>query len=208
VQSPQNPFLGGGIPNLPRSRGFEGMAISPDGRTLYPMLEGALTTDADQRRLIINEFDIRQRRYTGRQWSYRFEQPISTGQSMGDLTAVSDRLFIVIERDNFEGAAAAFKKLFAVSLDAVDAEGFLVKRQIADLLNLRDPDNVGGFGPVFRFPFQTIESVIPLSQNELGVLNDNNYPFSAGRMPGQPDPDEFIIIRLDRPLIDFARDIK
>jgi hypothetical protein len=71
VKSPQNPFLGLEIPNLPRSKGFEGMAISQDGRTLWPMLEGSLTTDPDQRRLIINEFDIRARRYTGRQWFYR-----------------------------------------------------------------------------------------------------------------------------------------
>src|SRR5262249_7900169 len=31
VKSPQNPFLGGGAPTLPRSKGFEGMAITPDG---------------------------------------------------------------------------------------------------------------------------------------------------------------------------------
>ena len=41
VKSPQNPFLGSGAFNLPRSKGFEGMAISPSGSTLYPMLEGA-----------------------------------------------------------------------------------------------------------------------------------------------------------------------
>jgi hypothetical protein len=58
---------------------------------------------------------------------------------------------------------------------------------------------------VFRVPFQTIESVIPLSQNELGVLNDNNYHFSAGRVGGQPDPDEFIVIRLDRPLVQYGK---
>ena len=40
VKAPQNPLLGGEVPNLPTSRGFEGMAITPDGRTLYPMLEG------------------------------------------------------------------------------------------------------------------------------------------------------------------------
>jgi hypothetical protein len=71
-----------------------------------------------------------------------------------------------------------------------------------------DPDDLGGFGPVFRFPFQTIESVIPLSQNDLGVLNDNNYPFSAGRVAGEPDPDEFIIIRLDRPLAQYAKALR
>jgi hypothetical protein len=31
-------------------------------------------------------------------------------------------------------------------------------------------------------------------------LNDNNYPFSAGRVAGSPDPNEFIVIRLYKPL--------
>jgi len=206
VQSPQNPFLGGATPNLPRSRGFEGMAITPNGRTLYPMLEGSLTTDPDQHRLIINEFDVASRHYTGRQWFYRLDAPTGTGQAIGDFTAVTDRLYLVIERDNFEGAAAAFKKIFLVDLDEIDGAGFLVKHEVVDLLQLRDPHNLGGHGPAFRFPFQTIESVIRLNQREIGVLDDNNYPFSNGRVPGQPDPNEFIIIRLDRPLASYVKE--
>ncbi len=151
--------------------------------------------------MIINQFDLRSKRYTGRQWLYKLEADTATGQAIGDLTAITNRHFLVIERDNFEGAAAAFKKIYLVNLDDVDAQGFLIKQEIADLLNIRDPLNLGGQGPVFRFPFQTIESVIPLSPTRLGVLNDNNYPFSAGRTPGQPDPNEFIIIRLDRALL-------
>ena len=56
------------------TKGFEGMAISPDRKTLDPMLEGALTTDADQRRLIISDFDIASRTYSGEQWFYRLER--------------------------------------------------------------------------------------------------------------------------------------
>lgn len=41
-----------------------------------------------------------------------------------------------------------------------------------------------------------VESVTPLGDVTLGVLNDNNYPFSSGRTPGQRDPNEFIVIRL------------
>jgi hypothetical protein len=197
VQSPQNPFLGSNTPNLPSSRGFEGMAITPDGKTLYPMLEGPLTTDADQQRLIINQFDIKKRRYTGKQWFYHLEV---AGYSIGDLTALTNTRFLVIERDQLQGAAALFKKIYVVDLDEVGADGFLVKHEIVDLLAIADPHNLAGFGPVFRFPFQTIESVIPLSNRTIGVLDDNNYPFSNGRVPGQPDPNEFIIIRLDRPL--------
>ena len=71
---------------------------------------------------------------------------------------------------------------------------------MADLLDIKDRHNIGGQGPVFRFPFQTIESVIPLGRRTLGVLDDNNYPFSSARVAGQPDPNEFIVIRVDEPL--------
>ena len=152
-------------------------------KTLYPMLEGALTTDAIQSRLVINEFDVRSRRYTGKKWFYHLDSP---AYAIGDLTALTHRRFLVIERDNEQGPAAAFKKIFVVDLDHVDAQGFLVKRLVADLLNIEDPHNIGRQGPVFRFPFQTIESVIPLSNRTLGVLDDNNYPFSNGRVAGQP----------------------
>src|SRR5215471_3573777 len=205
VRSPDYP-LAGPPPNLPRSTGFEGMALSPDGRFLYPLLEGPLTTDPDQRRLIINEFDTHRRAYTGRQWFYRLEAPSSTGQSIGDLTAVDKGAFLVIERDNFEGASARFKKIYLIDMSRVDEDGFVVKQEVADLLNLADPDDIARTGTgIFTFPFVTIESVIPVSGHILGVLNDNNYPFSAGRRPGQPDDNEFILIRLDTPLpIDSA----
>lgn len=200
VRSPDNP-LPGPPANLPSSKGFEGMALSPDGRFLYPLLEGPLTTDPDQRRLIINEFDTHRRAYTGRQWSYRLEASSATGQSIGDMTAINKRAFLVIERDNFQGAAAQFKKIFLVDMSQVDRDGFLVKHEVADLMHLADPDDIAQTGTgVFTFPFVTIESVIPVTAQTLGVLNDNNYPFSSGRRPGQPDDNEFILIRLDSPL--------
>jgi hypothetical protein len=91
--------------------------------------------------------------------------------------------------------------VFVVDLDDIDTNGFLVKHQVADLLNIEDPSNIGGHKSIFRFPFQTIESVIPLSHDTIGVLDDNNYPFSTGRTPGEPEPNEFIVIRLDHPLV-------
>jgi hypothetical protein len=52
-----------------------------------------------------------------------------------------------------------------------------------------------GLGDPFRFPFQTIESVLPLDAERLLVINDNNYPFSAGRNPALPDDTELIVVR-------------
>ena len=195
VQSPDNPFLGSSTPTLRSSKGFEGMALAREGNFLYPLLEGALNADPDQRRLIINEFEIRKRSYTGRQWFYRMED---AANSIGDMTAVNDHQFLVIERDNFQGAEAKFKKIFLIDLKAVDSSGFVSKKEVADLLNIADPGDIGRSGNgVFTFPFQTIESVLPLDGRTLLVLNDNNYPFSSGRTTGQPDDNEEIIIRLD-----------
>ena len=58
VQSPQHPYLAD-APTLPGSRGFESMALSVDGKTLYPVLEGALTTAPDPRRRPVREVDLR-----------------------------------------------------------------------------------------------------------------------------------------------------
>jgi hypothetical protein len=201
VKSPQNPTLAPGeTPNLPRSRGFEGMALSKDGEILYPMLEGALTTDPDQRHRVIHEFDLRTETYTGRTWNVEFTAP---GNSLGDLTALDEHRLLMIERDPPAGPAAAYKRIFVLDLRDVGADGFLVKHQVVDLLDIADPNLISpparpgdfGLGDPFKFPFETIESVLPLDGERLLVINDNNYPFSAGRNPNLPDDDEFIVIR-------------
>ena len=70
-------------PTLPRSNGFEGMALAADRRTLYPMLEGPLIGDPDQRRRMIYEYAPREGGYTGRPGSTGWRPP---GHSIGDLT--------------------------------------------------------------------------------------------------------------------------
>jgi len=54
----------------------------------------------------------------------------------------------------------------------------------------------------------TIEDVVVFDRKHIGVLNDNNFPFSIGRHvgSGKPDDNEFIIIELDRPLHDVKDD--
>jgi hypothetical protein len=205
VQSPQNPFL----PNpdawtIRASRGFEGMARSIDGKTLYPMLEGALRTDSDPRRRILNEFDLRSETYTGRTWQYRVDAAFPDA-IIGDLTAVDQHRFVLIERDDAQGADARQKKVYLIDLRRVDANGFLEKRLVVDLLSIRDPDGISlpprpgefGVGDPFSFPLQSVESLEVLGGERLLVANDNNYPFSDGRWTARdrPDDTELIIVR-------------
>ena len=112
--------------------------------------------------------------------------------AIGDMTALTDREFVIIERDGGQGDAsdprqtnpARFKKIFRIDLDAVDANGTLIKEEVVDLMNIYDPRDVAANGrtnTVFTFPFTTIEDVLVLDNNRLLVIDDNNYPGSNGR---------------------------
>lgn len=210
VQSPDNPFLAGGA-NLGGSRGFEGMALSVKGDKLYTLLEGPLTTDPNRSRLLINEFDLQKKQFTNRVFFYRMENTTASGQSIGDMTAINESEFLIIERDSLQGDPnkpgftnpAKFKRIYKINLDKLDQDGFVEKVLLVDLLNIADPNGLGGNGTtngVFTFPFVTIESVLPINPRTLLVINDNNYPFSVGRTPGKADDNEFVLIRLDAPL--------
>ncbi|MGW4957872.1 esterase-like activity of phytase family protein [Nonomuraea sp. NPDC004186] len=192
VKAPENPTLNGAAPNLAGSKGFEGMARSADGRWLYPLLEGTVNGDPAGT-LRMNEFDVRKRAYTGKRWTYRLDSPAN---AIGDAIAVDQHRFLIIERDNNQGDAAALKRVYLADSRDRDHDGAMDKTLAADLLDLANPKGLGGFGETFRFPFQTIEDVVILDDRTLGILNDNNFPFSSGRTPGQPDNDEFIIVRL------------
>lgn len=186
VKAPENPYLNGETPNLGRSKGFEGMARSVDGRRLYPLLEGTVTGDAAGA-LRMYEFDLRKRAYTERRWIYQLDDP---SHAIGDAIAVDRHRFLIIERDNLQGDAAKVKRIYLADNRDRNGDGALDKTLVADLLDLASPEGT------FRFPFQTIEDVIILNDRTLGVLNDNNYPFSAGRTPGVADNNEFITVRL------------
>ncbi|GAA0713195.1 esterase-like activity of phytase family protein [Dactylosporangium roseum] len=192
VFSPENPFRGTTPANLGGSKGFESIAISPDRRTLYPLLEGVVAGDPAGS-LRLNEFSVQSGAYTGRTWRYQLENP---AYAVADAVMVNQRQILVIERDNNQGDAALFKKIYLADLRDRDGNGAMDKTEVADLLNLANPRGVGGFGDPFRFPFFTIESLLILDNRTLLIANDNNFPLSAGRTPGKPDDNEMIAVRL------------
>ncbi|MEU4557949.1 esterase-like activity of phytase family protein [Actinoplanes sp. NPDC023936] len=183
-----------GVPaTLGGSKGFEGMAASPDGRYLYPLLEGTVAGDAAGQ-LRLNEFDLRTRKYTGKRYVYQLDAP---SHAIGDAIAVDRNRFLIIERDGGQGATAVHKKIY---LATKRSDGTLAKKLVVDLMNIANPRKLGGFGTTFTFPFQTIEDVVILDEKAIAVLNDNNFPFSTGRTAGVADNNEWITIALPESL--------
>ncbi|KUL27737.1 esterase-like activity of phytase family protein [Actinoplanes awajinensis] len=178
------------------SKGFEGLASSPGGRYVYGLLEGTVAGDTPGQ-LRLNEFDTRAQKYTGKRYAYRLE---STANAIGDAIAVDDNRFLIIERDGGQGATAVVKRLYLADKRDRNHDGLLDKTLLVDLMNVANPKKLAGFGTTFTFPFQTIEDVVILDDTHLAVLNDNNFPFSSGRTPGQADNNEWITIELPRSL--------
>ncbi len=198
-KSPQSPDLKPGEqPTIPASRGFEAMATSRDGWTLYPILEGARIDDPDQRRRIVYEFDVRRARYTGRTWSFRVD---TADLVVGDAAVLDGRKLVLVERDNAEGVDARVKRLVVTDLDAGTD---LPRRTALDLLRIADPRGVSspprpgeyGVGPLFSFPFQSVETVLPLHGNRVLVANDNNFPSNDGRILNKADDTELIEVTI------------
>jgi len=190
--------------NLPRSRGFEGMAISPDGKWLYPMLEGSLkdSPKGKQAGLNIYTFNTYEQIFVNtdagnESFRYRLDEGAT---AIGDFTMFSSTGGLVIERDSGERDKALLKKVYRVDLDQLDEDGFLRKTLVADLLNINDPHDLDQDGKeLFTFPFWTIEGLVVLNATTMGIVNDNNYPKGQARdnTGTQPDNNEFILIEVD-----------
>jgi hypothetical protein len=225
VRSPDNPYTT--MPGAPgpvafesrRSKGFEGMAASEDGKTLYPLLEGGLwdaakgapETDAQGHELLrVLEFDVASKKFTGKSWKYRLE---ANGNSIGDFNLIGGTRGLIMERDQGEGDAAKacqgdpkpdcfatpakLKRVFLVDLSQADADGVLRKIGSIDLLAMKDPDHKarqGGRDGMLSFPFVTIEDVARVDADHIIVANDNNLPFSSGRAVDRQDDNEFVLL--------------
>ena len=192
VTAPETATRTGTTANLGGSKGFEGMAKSPNGRYLYPLLEGTVTGDTAGD-LRINEFDTRTGKYTGKKYVYRLG---AANLAIGDMISIDENRFLVIERDGGQGATAVIKRLYVADKRDRNRDGLLDKTLLVDLMNVANPRRLGGFPTTFTFPFQTIEDVVILNEKTVAVLNDNNFPFSSGRTAGVADNNEWITIEL------------
>lgn len=199
VYAPQHKdvIAGTAVANLGSSGGFEGMAINRRGDKLYTLLEKTVTGDA-ARTLRINEFDIDEEAYTGVSYVYPLD---SEGNAIGDMTAIDDYRFLVIERNGSTATSGTpFKKIFIADTSDIASGGILKKTELVDLMNIADPNDLNGDGKTtFTFPYVTIEDVLILDAETLLVINDNNFPYGGGRELAS-DNTELLKIRLAQPI--------
>ncbi len=212
LKSPSHPdVLAGKVAaSLPKSHGFESLAFDARKRFLYTLPEGASSIDSmravpgDERVVELLQFDPMERTYTGRAFKYRKDGERTDNKILiGDMANVGGDVYVLIERDSFDGDKAVVKRLYAIDLNVRDAHGVLAKRLLADLLAIEDPRKLGG-STTFRMPFDSIEALHPVDAFTLAVAIDSNFPNEDGRGRGEPDDSEIIELRFARPVASYA----
>ena len=208
-----------------RSGGFEPMAKSMDGKSVYPMFEWPLwdaQTKAPESHggkpyTRILHIDVASRSYTERQWKYKFE---AAGNVAADFQMIDANTGLVIERDDMtEGAAPAcpdaprtdcftrparFKRIYKIDMAQTDADGFVKKVAFIDLTKISNPNRLAKVGPNeanFVLPHLGPEGLTLVDDQHIVVVNDNNFPYSSGRTIGKPDDNELTLINI-KALID------
>lgn len=94
------------------NKGMEGLAITPDGKTLVGIMQAALEQDAAGSLRIVT-IDIA----TGATHEYAYK--LTTGSGVSEIVALNNHQFLVDERDGKglgDGSSAAIKQIFKIDL--------------------------------------------------------------------------------------------
>lgn len=109
--------VSGRVPN----RGMEGLAISPNGTKLYGIMQGPLIQDGafnekgERVGVHCRVLEIEIASGKTREFVYPLDDPTL---GVSEILAVSDREFLVLERDGLGGKDAKCKKLYRIDLGA------------------------------------------------------------------------------------------
>jgi hypothetical protein len=128
------------------NKGMEGLAITPDGKTLVGAMQAELIQDPKNLLRIVT-IDIA----TGA--THEFGYLLSTGSGVSDIVAINDHQFLVYERDGLgNGNAAKVKQLFEIDLagatDIINLTGAVAtaaavkKSLVLDLVSALNADGI------------------------------------------------------------------
>jgi len=183
--------ISGNIVGRTANKGMEGLAITPNGKTLVGIVQASLIQDAAQKGaaaklLRILTIDIASGQITG-----QFAYGLTTGSGVSEILALNNHEFLVDERDGHgraDGSLALVKQLFKIDLagatdvgqmDGKTAAANEVKKTLfvdlvksmnaAGISSAEIPAKIEGitFGPDLKGGGETIHT--------LWVANDNDF---------------------------------
>lgn len=172
------------------NRGMEGLAISPDGRTLFGIMQNALIQDgalnsSNSRRGLNNrilQIDL----VTGETHEYAY-QLYSSSNGVNEIVAINDREFLLVERDGRKPSdsnwSTAFKKIIHIDIDGATDVSDDVLPQTGTTFAPGGPHAGQTFIPVAKSVF------LDLRDPAFG-LDDANFPEKIEGLTWGPDMED------------------
>jgi hypothetical protein len=178
------------------NRGMEGLAITPDGKTLVGMMQSRLYNPSNAAAINktltrIVTFDLA----TGATKQYLYKQEIDNN-SNSEISAISATQFLVIERDgNFSGDGPVMKHIYKIDISgATDVSGsdfnavngMLVNGKsleantwaelaAANITPVTKTLAVDVFNYLGDYPHDKLEGIWIINSNTIGLINDDDF---------------------------------
>ena len=183
------------------NRGMEGLALTPDGKTLVGLMQSTLYNPSKKE--ITNKCLIRLVTFdiaSGATKQFVYIQNKETDSTCG-IAALSNTEFVVIERDgNFSGEKETHKYLFKIDIsEATDVTGSDVQAPEGMLLNGKTLEqcsveelSAAGIKTVSKkllvdlteylpnkYPHDKLEGLWIIDRNSIAVANDNDFAINV-----------------------------
>ena len=194
------------------NKGMEGLAITPDGRTLVGFMQSPLIQDGGDggraNRIVTIDVDSG----TVHQYAYdNYIPAMSKAYNSSEILAINSHEFLVLERDGKglgDGTSAIVKQLWKVDLsgatDVSELSGAAALLAVAPaktlFLDLRAALNAAGIAdadiPAKLEGMAFGEDVVidGVTKHTLYVANDNDFLASVG---GKANPNQFFVFAFD-----------
>lgn len=203
------------------NRGFEGLAITPDGRYLYTSAQSPLErpdakTAKKSRVIRILKIDLVTLRPAG-EYVYLLDdaKPFDIKQKkilISDLYAIDGDRLLVVERDGKAGGESKIKRLYLADFSGARNIVEFAYSEVAAGTSLESLDEAGlqtqGFTPARKtlvldmlaqgYPHGKLEGVCMIGKQTIAVINDNDFAFDykKGGMILTGTPSEIFVYRL------------
>lgn len=195
------------------NKAMEGLAITPDGKTLVGIVQNSLIQDANEGGAAANLLRIVTIDRASGKVTHQYGYELTTGTGVSEIVALNNHEFLVDERDGKGRAAqnnAKIKQLFKIDLngavdvsnmDGLTAAANAVSKQVPpflDIVSLLTANNITAdnipakiegvaFGPDVTLNGRTIHT--------LWVANDNDFLLQTTDSQGNtiPNPNQFFV---------------
>lgn len=212
------------------NRGMEGLAVTPDEKTLVGIMQSTLynpskkeATNLTLTRIVT--FDLE----TGKTHQYLYQQEKAKNAN-SEIAALTNTTFLLVERDgNFSGEKAAQKHLYKIDLgqatdvsgDISSIDGMMVSGKTLEQCTWEEITQAG-ITPVKKelaadlvsllpnhYPHDKLEGLWVIDPQTVAVLNDDDFAVWPNgdevvqkNLPGinETDANTLYVLKLDRPL--------